>query len=162
NGERVTIRLLDRSSVLLGLADIGFASDHLAELEQLINRPHGIFLVTGPTGSGKTTTLYACLARINSPDLNILTIEDPVEYRREVIAKRQVTPSAPLPAASGLLCFLRQATAVPVVGETRDMETAETATRAPLPGPLVSSRAHTNAPAGAIPRLEDMGVEPFL
>ena len=92
NGERVTIRLLDRSSVLLGLADIGFASDHLKVLEELIQRPHGILLVTGPTGSGKTTTLYACLARINSPDLNILTIEDPVEYQLEGISQTQVNP----------------------------------------------------------------------
>ncbi|HKA92096.1 MAG TPA: type II secretion system ATPase GspE [Haliangiales bacterium] len=162
NGERVTIRLLDRSSVLLGLADIGFASDHLAELEQLINRPHGIFLVTGPTGSGKTTTLYACLARINSPDLNILTIEDPVEYQLEGISQTQVNPKIDLTFASGLRSFLRHDPDVIMVGEIRDIETAEIAIQASLTGHLVFSTVHTNDAAGAITRLEDMGVEPFL
>ncbi len=162
NGERVTIRLLDRSSVLLGLADIGFASDHLVELESLIRRPHGIFLVTGPTGSGKTTTLYACLAAINSPDLNILTIEDPVEYQLEGISQTQVNPKIDLTFASGLRSFLRHDPDVIMVGEIRDVETAEIAIQASLTGHLVFSTVHTNDAAGAITRLEDMGVEPFL
>jgi general secretion pathway protein E len=162
NGERVTIRLLDRSSVLLGLADIGFASDHLVELESLIRRPHGIFLVTGPTGSGKTTTLYACLSAINSPDLNILTIEDPVEYQLEGISQTQVNPKIELTFASGLRSFLRHDPDVIMVGEIRDVETAEIAIQASLTGHLVFSTVHTNDAAGAITRLEDMGVEPFL
>jgi general secretion pathway protein E len=162
NGERVTIRLLDRSSVMLGLADIGFASDHLVELESLITRPHGIFLVTGPTGSGKTTTLYACLSRINSPDLNILTIEDPVEYQLEGISQTQVNPKIELTFASGLRSFLRHDPDVIMVGEIRDVATAEIAIQASLTGHLVFSTVHTNDAAGAITRLVDMGVEPFL
>ncbi len=162
NGERVTIRLLDRSSVLLGLADIGFAGDHLKELEQIIMRPHGILLVTGPTGSGKTTTLYACLARINSPDLNILTIEDPVEYQLEGISQTQVNPKIELTFASGLRSFLRHDPDVIMVGEIRDLETAEIAIQASLTGHLVFSTVHTNDAAGGITRLVDMGVEPFL
>jgi general secretion pathway protein E len=162
NGERVTIRLLDRSSVLLGLADIGFAGDHLKELEAIITRPHGILLVTGPTGSGKTTTLYACLSRINSPDLNILTIEDPVEYQLEGISQTQVNPKIELTFASGLRSFLRHDPDVIMVGEIRDLETAEIAIQASLTGHLVFSTVHTNDAAGGITRLVDMGVEPFL
>jgi general secretion pathway protein E len=161
-GERVTIRLLDRSSVLLGLADIGFAGDHLVELEAIITRPHGILLVTGPTGSGKTTTLYACLARINRPDLNILTIEDPVEYQLEGISQTQVNPKIELTFASGLRSFLRHDPDVIMVGEIRDVETAEIAIQASLTGHLVFSTVHTNDAAGGITRLVDMGVEPFL
>jgi general secretion pathway protein E len=162
NGERVTIRLLDRSSVLFGLADIGFAGDHLRQLESIITRPHGILLVTGPTGSGKTTTLYACLARINSPDLNILTIEDPVEYQLEGISQTQVNPKIDLTFASGLRSFLRHDPDVIMVGEIRDLETAEIAIQASLTGHLVFSTVHTNDAAGGITRLVDMGVEPFL
>jgi general secretion pathway protein E len=161
-GERVTIRLLDRSSVLLGLADIGFAGDHLRDLEAIITRPHGILLVTGPTGSGKTTTLYACLAKINSPDLNILTIEDPVEYQLEGISQTQVNPKIELTFASGLRSFLRHDPDVIMVGEIRDLETAEIAIQASLTGHLVFSTVHTNDAAGGITRLVDMGVEPFL
>jgi general secretion pathway protein E len=161
-GERVTIRLLDRSSVMLGLADIGFAADHLKELEAIIQRPHGILLVTGPTGSGKTTTLYACLSRINSPDLNILTIEDPVEYQLEGISQTQVNPKIELTFASGLRSFLRHDPDVIMVGEIRDLETAEIAIQASLTGHLVFSTVHTNDAAGGITRLVDMGVEPFL
>ncbi|MFH0902638.1 MAG: type II secretion system ATPase GspE [Pseudomonadota bacterium] len=161
-GERVTIRLLDRSSVLLGLADIGFAADHLDHLESLITRPHGILLVTGPTGSGKTTTLYACLSRINSPDLNILTIEDPVEYQLEGISQTQVNPKIELTFATGLRSFLRHDPDVIMVGEIRDLETAEIAVQASLTGHLVLSTIHTNDAAGAMTRLVDMGVEPFL
>jgi general secretion pathway protein E len=162
NGERVTIRLLDRSSVQLGLADIGFAGDHQDAMESLIQRPHGIILVAGPTGSGKTTTLYSCLARINSPDLNILTVEDPVEYQLEGISQTQVNAKIDLTFASGLRSFLRHDPDVIMVGEIRDRETAEIAIQASLTGHLVFSTVHTNDAAGAITRLVDMGVQPFL
>jgi general secretion pathway protein E len=161
-GERVTIRLLDRSSVQLGLADIGFAGDHLDVIEAMIQRPHGIILVAGPTGSGKTTTLYSCLARINSPDLNILTVEDPVEYQLEGISQTQVNSKIDLTFASGLRSFLRHDPDVIMVGEIRDRETAEIAIQASLTGHLVFSTVHTNDAAGAITRLVDMGVQPFL
>src|SRR4051812_7608109 len=161
-GERITIRLLDRSSVLLGLADIGFAEDHLALIRGIIKRPHGILLVTGPTGSGKTTTLYACLSSINKPDLNILTIEDPVEYQLQGISQTQVNPKIQLTFASGLRSFLRHDPDVIMVGEIRDLETAEIAIQAALTGHLVLSTIHTNDAPGAITRLVDMGVEPFL
>jgi general secretion pathway protein E len=161
-GERITIRLLDRSSVLLGLADIGFAQDQLEELEQIITRPHGILLVTGPTGSGKTTTLYACLAKINSPDLNILTVEDPVEYQLEGISQTQVNPKIDLTFATGLRSFLRHDPDVIMVGEIRDKETAEISVTASLTGHLVFSTVHTNDAAGGITRMIDLGIEPFL
>ncbi len=161
-GERVTIRLLDRTSVQLGLADIGFAADHLVALEAIINRPHGILLVTGPTGSGKTTTLYACISTINAPDLNILTIEDPVEYQLEGISQTQVNSKIELTFASGLRSFLRHDPDVIMVGEIRDVETAEIAIQASLTGHLVFSTVHTNDAAGGVTRLVDMGVEPFL
>jgi len=161
-GERVTIRLLDRSSVLLGLADIGMADDLLVNVRGLIKRPHGILLVTGPTGSGKTTTLYACLSEINSPELNILTVEDPVEYQLEGISQTQVNPKIELTFASGLRSFLRHDPDVIMVGEVRDRETADIAITASLTGHLVFSTVHTNDAAGAITRLVDMGIEPFL
>ncbi|MBL0218999.1 MAG: type II secretion system ATPase GspE [Myxococcales bacterium] len=161
-GESVTIRLLDRSSVLLGLADIGFATDHLALIRAIIARPHGILLVTGPTGSGKTTTLYACLSEINSPDKNILTVEDPVEYQLEGISQTQTNAKIDLTFASGLRSFLRQDPDVIMVGEIRDRETAEIAITASLTGHLVFSTVHTNDAAGGITRLVDMGIEPFL
>ena len=161
-GESVTIRLLDRSSVLLGLADIGFAEDHLETIRSIIARPHGILLVTGPTGSGKTTTLYACLSEINSPELNILTVEDPVEYQLEGISQTQVNSKIELTFASGLRSFLRQDPDVIMVGEIRDRETAEVAITASLTGHLVFSTVHTNDAAGGITRLIDMGIEPFL
>jgi general secretion pathway protein E len=161
-GESVTIRLLDRSSVLLGLADIGFAEDHLELIRAIIARPHGILLVTGPTGSGKTTTLYACISEINSPDLNILTVEDPVEYQLEGISQTQVNSKIDLTFASGLRSFLRQDPDVIMVGEIRDRETAEVAITASLTGHLVFSTVHTNDAAGGITRLIDMGIEPFL
>jgi general secretion pathway protein E len=162
SGESVTIRLLDRSSVLLGLADIGFANDHLALIRGIIARPHGILLVTGPTGSGKTTTLYACLSEINSPDKNILTVEDPVEYQLEGISQTQTNSKIDLTFASGLRSFLRQDPDVIMVGEIRDRETAEVAITASLTGHLVFSTVHTNDAAGGITRLVDMGIEPFL
>ncbi|MBV8760901.1 MAG: type II secretion system ATPase GspE [Deltaproteobacteria bacterium] len=161
-GETVTIRLLDRSSVLLGLADIGFADDQLGAIRDIIKRPHGILLVTGPTGSGKTTTLYACLSEINSPDINILTVEDPVEYQLEGISQTQVNSKIDLTFASGLRSFLRQDPDVIMVGEIRDRETAEVAITASLTGHLVFSTVHTNDAAGGITRLVDMGIEPFL
>ncbi len=162
SGESITIRLLDRSSVLLGLADIGFANDHLDLIRGIIARPHGILLVTGPTGSGKTTTLYACLSEINSPDINILTVEDPVEYQLEGISQTQVNSKIELTFASGLRSFLRQDPDVIMVGEIRDRETAEVAITASLTGHLVFSTVHTNDAAGGITRLIDMGIEPFL
>ena len=161
-GERITIRLLDRSSVLLGLADIGFAEDHLHSIRHIIKRPHGILLVTGPTGSGKTTTLYACLSEINSPDINILTVEDPVEYQLEGISQTQVNAKIDLTFASGLRSFLRHDPDVIMVGEIRDRETAEVAITASLTGHFVFSTVHTNDAAGGITRLVDMGIEPFL
>ncbi|HEY2903568.1 MAG TPA: type II secretion system ATPase GspE [Polyangia bacterium] len=161
-GERVTIRLLDRESVLHDLADIGFGDDHLRQMDDLIHRPHGIMLVTGPTGSGKTTTLYACLAKINSPDLNILTIEDPVEYQLDGISQTAVNDKIDLTFAAGLRSFLRHDPDVIMVGEIRDLPTAEIAIQASLTGHLVLSTIHTNDAAGAITRLVDLGVQPFL
>jgi len=161
-GERVTIRLLDRESVLHDLADIGFGDDHLRQMGDLITRPHGILLVTGPTGSGKTTTLYACLAKINAPDLNILTIEDPVEYQLDGISQTAVNEKIDLTFANGLRSFLRHDPDVIMVGEIRDRETSEIAIQASLTGHLVLSTIHTNDAAGAITRLVDLGVQPFL
>lgn len=161
-GERITIRLLDRDNVLHDLADIGFGEDHLIQMNDLIRRPHGILLVTGPTGSGKTTTLYACLSRINSPDLNILTIEDPVEYQLDGISQVAVNEKIDLSFANGLRSFLRHDPDVIMVGEIRDLPTAEIAIQASLTGHLVLSTIHTNDASGAITRLVDLGVQPFL
>jgi general secretion pathway protein E len=161
-GERITIRLLDRENILHDLADIGFGDDHLRQMDDLIHRPHGIMLVTGPTGSGKTTTLYACLAKINSPDLNILTIEDPVEYQLDGISQVAVNEKIELTFANGLRSFLRHDPDVIMVGEIRDLETAEIAIQASLTGHLVLSTIHTNDAAGGITRLVDLGVQPFL
>jgi general secretion pathway protein E len=162
NGERITIRLLDRSSVLHDLADIGFGDDHLVVIDELIHRPHGIILVTGPTGSGKTTTLYACLAKINTADLNILTVEDPVEYQLEGITQVPINTKIDLTFASVLRSYLRHDPDVIMVGEIRDGETAAMAIQASLTGHLVFSTVHTNDASGAITRLVDMGIEPFL
>jgi general secretion pathway protein E len=161
-GERITIRLLDRENVLHDLADIGFGDDHLRHMDDLIHRPHGILLVTGPTGSGKTTTLYACLSKINSPDLNILTIEDPVEYQLDGISQVAVNDKIELSFATGLRSFLRHDPDVIMVGEIRDLSTAEIAIQASLTGHLVLSTIHTNDAAGGITRLVDLGVQPFL
>ena len=161
-GERIVMRLLDKSAVLLDLAEIGFSRTQLDEIDVLIHRSHGIVLVTGPTGSGKTTTLYAALSKINTPDLNILTVEDPVEYQITGIGQVQVNPKIDLTFASGLRAFLRQDPDVIMVGEIRDLETAEIAIQASLTGHLVFSTVHTNDAPGAITRLIDMGVEPFL
>ena len=161
-GERITMRLLDRSSILLNLTDLGFSPDNYGTMNGLINRSHGIILVTGPTGSGKTTSLYAALASINSPDLNILTVEDPVEYQLDGISQTAVNPKINLTFAGGLRSFLRHDPDVIMVGEIRDLETAEIAIQAALTGHLVLSTIHTNDAPGAITRLVDMGVEPFL
>jgi general secretion pathway protein E len=161
-GERITVRLLDRTSVLLDLADIGFGEDHLQKMHELISRPHGILLVTGPTGSGKTTTLYAALAKINVPNINIMTVEDPVEYQLEGISQIQVNPKIELTFATAIRSFLRHDPDVIMVGEIRDQETAGMAITASLTGHLVFSTIHTNDSAGAVTRLIDMGIEPFL
>ena len=161
-GERIVMRLLDKSSVLLDLADIGLDPNQLKIIDSLIHRSHGIVLVTGPTGSGKTTTLYAALSKINTIDLNIMTIEDPVEYQLKGISQTPVNPKIELTFANGLRSFLRQDPDVIMVGEIRDVETAEIAIQASLTGHLVFSTVHTNDAAGAITRLVDMGVEPFL
>src|SRR5205814_2214435 len=142
--------------------EIGMDKEQLRIMESLIHRSHGIILVTGPTGSGKTTTLYAALSRINRPDLNIMTIEDPVEYQLQGISQTAVNPKIELTFANGLRSFLRQDPDVIMVGEIRDKETAEIAIQASLTGHLVFSTVHTNDSAGAVTRLVDMGVEPFL
>lgn len=161
-GERVVMRLLDRSSILLGLNEIGLLGDKLDRMERLIHRNNGIILVTGPTGSGKTTTLYAALSRINSPDKNIITIEDPVEYQLKGIGQIHVNPKIDLTFANGLRSILRQDPDVIMVGEIRDTETAGIAIHASLTGHLVLSTLHTNDAPGAITRLIDMRIEPFL
>jgi len=161
-GERVVMRLLDRSSVLIGLDNIGLSDDKLRLIKQLIKRSNGIILVTGPTGSGKTTTLYSVLSVLNSPEVNILTIEDPVEYQIKGIGQIQVNPKIDLTFANGLRSILRQDPDIILVGEIRDKETAEIAVQASLTGHLVFSTLHTNDSAGGITRLIDMGIEPFL
>jgi general secretion pathway protein E len=162
HGERIVMRLLDKSAVLLDLKEIGFSQDQLDVMHGLIDKSHGIILVTGPTGSGKTTTLYAALSRINKPDLNILTIEDPIEYQLNGIGQVPVNAKIGLSFANGLRSFLRQDPDVIMVGEIRDLETAEIAIQASLTGHLVMSTVHTNDAPGAVTRLIDMGVEPFL
>ncbi len=162
HGERIVMRLLDKSAVLLNLEDLGFNKEQLKGMEGLVSKSHGIVLVTGPTGSGKTTTLYAALSRINKPDLNILTAEDPVEYQLQGIGQTPVNAKIGLTFAGALRSFLRQDPDVIMVGEIRDLETAEIAIQASLTGHLVFSTVHTNDAAGAITRLVDMGVEPFL
>ncbi len=161
-GERVVLRLLEKSGKLLSLEEIGLSVEGLAEMKRLLQLSHGIILVTGPTGSGKTTTLYAALSHINSPDKNILTIEDPIEYQLEGIGQMQVNPKINLTFANGLRSMVRQDPDVILVGEIRDVETAEIAIHAALTGHLVFSTLHTNDAASAITRLTDMGIEPFL
>lgn len=161
-GENIVIRLLDKTSVLLGLAELGMRSATLEVYDKLIKRPFGIILVTGPTGCGKTTTLYASLSIINSAEKNIITIEDPVEYQLNMIRQTQINPKAGLTFASGLRSILRQDPDIIMVGEVRDIETAEIAIQAALTGHLVFSTLHTNDAAGALTRLIDMGIEPFL
>jgi len=162
HGERLVLRLLDRTNTVLDLEQLGMLTDHLKTFDELIRKPHGIILVTGPTGSGKTTTLYAALVQINQPDINILTIEDPVEYQLEGVGQMQVNPKIDFTFALGLRAILRQDPDVVLIGETRDVETAEIAVQASLTGHLVFTTLHTNDAASSFTRLIDMGVEPFL
>ncbi len=161
-GERIVLRLLDRSSRLYTLSDLGFSEDRLQIFKRLIRLSHGIILVTGPTGSGKTTTLYAALNALNSAENNIITIEDPVEYQLPGIGQIQVNPKIQLTFANGLRSILRQDPDIILVGEMRDLETAEIAIQASLTGHLVFSTLHTNDAPGAVNRMLDMGVEPYL
>ena len=161
-GERVVLRLLDKTNVLLRVSDLGMPQYRLKEFDRLIRSAHGIMLVTGPTGSGKTTTLYAALSTINRPDINIITIEDPIEYQIEGIGQIQVNPKIDLTFANGLRSIVRQDPDVILVGEIRDLETAEIAIQSALTGHLVFSTLHTNDAASAVTRLIDMGIESFL
>lgn len=162
HGERVVLRILDKKSAPLDLTRLGLDPCSLITLKKLINKPHGIVLVTGPTGSGKSTTLYASLTEINSPAHNIMTVEDPVEYDLEGVGQTQVNSKIGLTFARGLRAILRQDPDVVMVGEIRDRETAEMAVQASLTGHLVLSTLHTNTALGAITRLRDMGIESFL
>ncbi len=162
HGESIVMRLLDRQSVFLPLEKLGFPAETLTRFEQLIQRPHGIVLVTGPTGSGKTTTLYAALDKINSPERKIITVEDPVEYQLKGVNQIAVKPKIGLSFATGLRHIVRQDPDVILVGEIRDLETVEIAIQASLTGHLVFSTLHTNDAPGAILRLQDMGAEPYL
>ncbi|MCZ4239150.1 type II secretion system ATPase GspE [Alteromonas macleodii] len=162
HGERVVLRLLDKNNARLNLEDLGMTLQNRNHFSSLIRKPHGIILVTGPTGSGKSTTLYAGLTEINSRDRNILTVEDPIEFDLPGIGQTQVNPRVDMTFARGLRAILRQDPDVVMVGEIRDIETAQIAVQASLTGHLVLSTLHTNTAAGAITRLEDMGIEPFL
>ena len=162
HGERVVMRLLDKQAGRLDLQHLGMSRSDQKLMDSLIHRPHGIILVTGPTGSGKTTTLYAALERINDRSRNILTVEDPVEYDLDGIGQTQVNTKVDMTFARGLRAILRQDPDVVMVGEIRDLETAEIAVQASLTGHLVLSTLHTNTAVGAVTRLRDMGVEPFL
>jgi general secretion pathway protein E len=161
-GESVVLRLLDRAAFLFNLEEIGFSSENYKKFNRLIHYDHGIILLTGPTGSGKTTTLYGALATINKPEINIVTLEDPMEYNLEGINQIQVYSKVGLTFASGLRAILRHDPNVIMVGEIRDVETAEMAIQASLTGHLVFSTLHTNDSASAIVRLLDMGIEPYL
>jgi type IV pilus assembly protein PilB len=160
-GEKIVMRILDQANLQLDLTKLGFEQDELAKFQKAINSPYGILLVTGPTGSGKTTTLYSALSTINAPDINIMTAEDPVEYNLPNVNQVQMNPEADLTFASTLRSFLRQDPDVIMVGEIRDHETAEIAIKAALTGHLVISTLHTNDAPTTISRLQDMGIEPF-
>jgi len=162
HGERVVLRLLDKNAGRLDLTHLGMESGVMQQVDELIHKPHGIILVTGPTGSGKTTTLYAALERINDDTRNIMTVEDPIEYYIDGIGQSQVNSKVDMTFARGLRAILRQDPDVVMVGEIRDLETAEIAVQASLTGHLVLSTLHTNTAVGAVTRLRDMGVEPFL
>lgn len=162
HGERVVLRLLDKNSVRLDLAALGMSPQNQQRIDALIQRPHGIILVTGPTGSGKSTTLYAALSRLNASERNIMTVEDPIEYELDGIGQTQVNPKVDMTFARGLRAILRQDPDVVLVGEIRDGETAQIAVQASLTGHLVLSTLHTNSALGALSRLQDMGIEPFL
>jgi len=161
-GENVVLRVLNKEQLVIGLESLGFSERNLSRFTQAISRPNGICLVTGPTGSGKTTTLYAALMRISTPERKIITLEDPVEYELPLIRQSQINVRAGLTYAAGLRAILRQDPDIILVGEMRDEETIDTAIRAALTGLLVFSTLHTNDAAATIPRLLDMGVEPFL
>jgi len=162
HGENAVLRLLDMSSKVYTLEELGMSDQDRIKIETVVDRPYGMILSTGPTGSGKTTSLYAILQRVNQPDINIITLEDPVEYRVEKIRQTQLNRKAGMTFASGLRSILRQDPDVIMVGEIRDAETAGIATQAALTGHRVLSTVHTNDAAGAITRLIDMGIEPFL
>ncbi|MBX3180269.1 MAG: type II secretion system ATPase GspE [Candidatus Hydrogenedentes bacterium] len=162
HGERVVMRILEKGSFLFSLEQLGMEARDNKQLDKIILSSHGIVLVTGPTGSGKSTTLYAALQRVNSPEKNIITVEDPIEYQLEGIGQIQVAPKIGLTFAAGLRSILRQDPDIILVGEIRDLETAEMAVQASLTGHLVFSTLHTNDSAGAITRLVNMGIEPFL
>ncbi|MBU2250726.1 MAG: GspE/PulE family protein, partial [Candidatus Omnitrophica bacterium] len=162
HGENIVMRLLDKSAVILGLSDLGLSKEKLDSFLELIRRPNGIILVTGPTGSGKTTTLYAALTTINSVDKNIITIEDPVEYELPLIRQTQVNAKIGVTFAEGLKAILRQDPDIIMVGEIRDKDTADIAIRASLTGHLVFSTLHTNDAVSSLTRLVDMGIETFL
>jgi general secretion pathway protein E len=162
HGERVVLRLLDKQAGRLDLRQLGMGEDTLARIEELIHRPHGILLVTGPTGSGKTTTLYAALSGLNDRTRNIMTVEDPIEYDLDGVGQTQVNVKVEMDFARGLRAILRQDPDIVMVGEIRDLETAQIAVQASLTGHLVLSTLHTNSAVGSITRLRDMGVEPFL
>lgn len=162
HGERVVLRLLDKQAGRLNLKSLGMDDESMLSVDSLIHKPHGIILVTGPTGSGKTTTLYAALERINDNSRNIMTVEDPIEYLIDGIGQTQVNTKVEMTFARGLRAILRQDPDVVMVGEIRDLETAEIAVQASLTGHLVLSTLHTNTASGAVTRLRDMGVAPYL
>jgi general secretion pathway protein E len=162
HGERAVLRLLDKSESKLSLEAVGMQGDVLQKFERLISQPHGIILVTGPTGSGKTTTLYASLARLDAHRNNIMTVEDPIEYELPGVGQTQVNPRIELTFARALRAILRQDPDIVMIGEIRDIETAQIAIQASLTGHLVLATLHTNDAASAVTRLIDMGVEPFL
>jgi general secretion pathway protein E len=162
HGERVVLRILDKQAGKLDLGSLGMDARTQSAMDELIHKPHGIILVTGPTGSGKTTTLYAALERLNDNTQNIMTVEDPIEYYIDGIGQTQVNTKVEMTFARGLRAILRQDPDVVLIGEIRDLETAQIAVQASLTGHLVLSTLHTNTAAGAITRLRDMGIEPFL
>lgn len=162
HGSKIVLRALDKSSLSLGLDKLGFLSETFAVFKEAVSRPYGMILITGPTGSGKSTTLYSILTKLNTPEKNIVTIEDPVEYQIEGITQMQVNPDIKLTFASGLRSVLRQSPDIVLIGEIRDFETADVAIKASLTGQLLFSTLHTNDAVGVITRLVDMGVEPFL
>jgi general secretion pathway protein E len=161
-GERVVLRLLDQDAARLDLALLGMSEATLAGVDRLIREPHGILLVTGPTGSGKTTTLYAALSRLPRGSVNMMTVEDPIEYALDGVAQVQVNPRIELTFARALRSILRQDPDVVMIGEIRDLETAQIAVQASLTGHLVLATLHTNDAPGAVTRLIDMGIEPYL
>ncbi len=161
-GERVVLRLLDQEAARLDLTALGMSAPTLAAIDRLIREPHGIVLVTGPTGSGKTTTLYAALSRLPRGTLNMMTVEDPIEYALDGVGQTQVNPKIELDFARALRAILRQDPDIIMIGEIRDLETAQIAVQASLTGHLVLATLHTNDAASAVTRLADMGVEPYL